>query len=152
MKKLSLFLLVAVALSACKKDSENTPATSNTDLLTSHNWKPSSGTISISAGGQTSSADAFDTCDKDDAYKFNTDKSLVVDAGTNKCSSSDPQKETGSWAFSNGDQKLTITLPNQAFPASALDIKELSSKTLHVSGTQTANGISYTVDATYVAQ
>jgi len=152
MKKLSLLLVAATALSACKKDSENAPATSNTDLLTSHNWKPSSGTISITVGGATTSSDAFETCDKDDAYKFNTDKSLVVDAGTTKCSSSDPQKETGTWAFSSGDQKLTMMLPNQAFPSSALDIKELNAKTLHLSGTQSASGASYTVDVTLVAQ
>ena len=152
MKKLSLFLLAAVALGACKKDSETTPSTSKTDLLTSHNWKPSAGTFSITAGGQTISSDAFESCDKDDAYKFNSDKTLVVDAGTNKCSSSDPQKETGSWALSSGDQKLTITLPSQVIPLSDVDIKELTTTTLHLSGTQSFNGSSYTVDVTFVAQ
>jgi hypothetical protein len=152
MKKLSLFLLATVALGACKKDSENTPTTSKTDLLTSHNWKPSAGTFSITAGGQTISNDAFDSCEKDDVYKFGTDKSLVVDAGTTKCDPSDPQKETGTWAFTSNEQKMTISMPGQSVPVSDLDIKELSAKTLHITATQSANGGSYSIDMTFVAQ
>ena len=84
-------------------------------------------------------------CDKDNTYKFNTDKTLVEDAGAVKCSTSDPQTETGSWDFNNSDQtQLKLSIPNSAL-GGTLDIKELTSSTLHVTGAQSG----YTVDATF---
>jgi hypothetical protein len=153
MKKLTLLLLSTVALGACKKDSENTPTLSKTELLTNHSWKQSSIVVTVAITGQAAyPLDLLDECNKDDSYKFNTNLGLVVDAGTDKCDSSDPQKETGSWALSNGDRNLTIKLPGQVFPFNELNINELSAKTLRVSGSQSVNGSSYTIDATFVAQ
>lgn len=150
MKKYLLLVGGILVLGACKKNDDATPtAQSKTDLLTAHNWKPSTGTYTITSSGTSITSDAFETCDKDDSYKFGSDKSLVVDAGTVKCNSSDPQKETGTWALSNNDQKLTMNLPNQAINGD-LDVKELTTTTLHLSGTQTSNGVTFTVDATFV--
>lgn len=150
MKKLATLLLASLALGACKKNNGDSPAPSRTDLLTSHNWKPSSGTITISGGGISLSQPVFQSCNMDDAYKFNTDKSVVVDAGTTKCATSDPQKQTGTWALSSDEQKLTINVPNSIINGDA-DIKELSASTLHIAGTQSVNGATYTADVTFVA-
>lgn len=146
MKKLTTVLLAGLALGACKKDNSDSPAQTRTDLLTAHNWKPSSGTYSFAGIG----GNLFQTCDKDDAYKFNTDKSVVVDAGTTKCNTSDPQKQTGTWALSSDEQKLTINVTGSLINGEA-DIKELSATTLHITGTQMLNGVPITADATFVA-
>jgi len=152
MKKLSFLLLAAAAFGGCKKDDATTtptPVVTKTDLLTAKSWKITAQTLTITTNGTTISDNTLDACDKDDAYKFNTDKSLVVDAGTNKCLTSDPQKETGTWAFPSSDEtKLRITLPNEAINGD-LTIKELTATTLHLYGTQTTNNVTYTVDATY---
>ncbi|GAA4501904.1 hypothetical protein GCM10023172_24430 [Hymenobacter ginsengisoli] len=88
-------------------------------------------------------------CDKDDFYKFNTDKTAIVDAGPTKCSPSDPQTESGTWAFNSNETKLTLMLPNSALNGDA-DIKELSATTLHLYSSQSVSGTAYTVDATFV--
>jgi hypothetical protein len=152
MNKFLLLAFGVALLSACKKDSDPVaPTASRTDMLTAKNWKLTSENVSITMSGVTLPVSTLEDCQKDDAYKFNTDKSLVVDAGANKCDTSDPQKETGTWSFSNTDQtKLKMTLPNSIVDGE-LDIKELTSSTLHVSATETNAGATYTIDATFTS-
>ncbi len=160
MKKLAYLALSGTALlltlAACHKNDDPTPP-SRTDYLTGHTWKPSSGTIVYTdpSTGKTISEDAFDPCEKDNFYKFNTDKTLVADEGATRCDPSDPQQETGTWAISNGDQQLTMILAGQALFSNAT-IKELSATTLHITGTDvdtsTGSPIPTTFDATFVAQ
>ena len=150
MKKLSLLLLAAVALGSCKKNDDNSPsAPSKTDLLTAKNWRPVTANITVTVAGQTVPFGNLDTCSKDDFLKFNTDKSLVHDAGATKCDASDPQTEKGTWSMPS-DAKLTVTLPaSSSLPVDGtFDVKELTATDLHLTSTQTQNGGSYTIDIT----
>lgn len=151
MKKLFLLLLTVASLSACKKDSENTP--SQTDLLTSKKWRVTafSATYTTSGGGAptTNTVDQYaqtPACSKDDFYKFNTDKTLILDEGATKCSISSSQTTAFTWDFNSGQTKLLIT-PAGAGTASTStsDLVELSATTLRIRETD-----SYTTGSTTV--
>lgn len=147
MKNTLLLLGIAATLGACKK-SDDSPSTSRTELLTAKSWRLS--TVSATVGGFPVPSSLFlQDCTKDDFYKFNTDKTLVQDAGTVKCNTSDPQTLTGTWSL-NGDQsKLTIAVPNSPLNGEA-DIRELSATTLRIYGTPTLSGAQATFEATFV--
>lgn len=149
MKKLFLVLSAVAALGACKKDSETTPTTSSrTDLLTAKPWQATTVNITVS-GIPIPSGQFISACQLDNTYKFNADKTLVVDEGATKCNTTDPQTTSGTWAFANTDQtKVTITVPNSVFNGD-FDIKALSASTLQLNATQSLSGLSYTIDATF---
>jgi hypothetical protein len=153
MKKLSLLLLAALALGGCKKnDDANAPAgPSKADLLTAKSWRPSAAVLSVTVAGIATPVGSFGACDKDDIVTFNTDKSLVHDAGATKCDATDPQTERGSWSMPN-DSKLNLVLPSSSsLSGGTFDIKELSATTLHLVTTETQSGITYTADVTFTA-
>lgn len=150
MKKLFFCLGTLAALGACKKDSDTTPAStaSRTDLLTAKAWQISNVALTVN-GISLPSSQFITACQLDNSFKFNTDKTLVVDEGATKCNATDPQTTSGTWAFSNTDQtKITITLPGSVFNGDA-DVKELSSSALRLYGAQSASGLSYTLDTTF---
>lgn len=148
MKKLSLLLLTALTVGACKKDNGNAPADPRTDLLTAKAWRLSTVAVTV-YGTVLPSSSVIADCDKDNFYRFNADKSLLADAGTVKCSTSDPQTQAGTWAFNNDQTKLTIVLPGSALNGEAT-IQELSATALHLVSTQATAGLTYTIDATLI--
>jgi hypothetical protein len=159
MKKLFLFALTVASLSACKKDSENTP--SKTDLLTSKKWRVTSftATYSTSGGGAptTNTVDQYaqtPACSKDDFYKFNSDKTLILDEGATKCGTSDPQTTAFTWDLNSDQTKLFINASGSS-SSSPNDIVELSASTmrLHTTDIYTANGLTITsvADVTFTA-
>ena len=143
MKKACLLLLTLATLGACKKDSGSSPAPSRTDLLTTPKWKLTGGTIS--AGGQSLPISlVLPTSYNDDTFKFNTDKTVIDDAGTVKCNATDPQTQTGSWSFANSDQtQLQLTVPSTPLNGT-FDIKELTSNSLRLSGTLSGAAVDVT--------
>ena len=149
MKKIFLFLGTMAVLSACKKSDES-PATasSRTELLTAKSWRLSSATITAN-GFPVSSSTFIQDCSKDDTFKFNADKTLVQDAGTIKCNTSDPQTQTGTWALNSDQSKLTISIPNSPLNGEA-EVKELTSNTLRIYGTPSLSGLALTLDVTFV--
>ncbi|MVN76150.1 hypothetical protein GO988_07420 [Hymenobacter sp. HMF4947] len=148
MRKLSLFLLVAVSLGACKKDSDSAaPTPSRTDLLTAKNWRLTTATISVSGFPLPG---AIAACSLDDFLKFGTDKVLTHDEGATKCDPTDPQTDKGTWDMPS-EAKLTLALPNSDLPGGTFDIKELTATTMHLTLTDTSGGIPATVDITLTA-
>lgn len=111
MKTSSTYLLIAAMAAltvSCKKDGETTPTPSKTDLLTAKNWR----VTDLKLGGQSIyNSGLIDPCDKDNLYKFNTNKTATFDEGAAKCNPSDPQTQTGSWDFTTNETKLKITDP-----------------------------------------
>ncbi len=144
MKKLFLLCLGIATLGACKKNSEPAPpSTTRTDLLTTPKWKLSGGTISAGVGTFPLST-IVGTCYNDDTFKFNTDKTVVNDAGTVKCNATDPQTQTGSWSFANSDQtQLQLNVPGTPL-SGTYEIKELTSSTLHLTGTLSGAAVDVT--------
>ncbi len=136
MKKLSLFLFVAVTLGACKKDNENTPTPpSRTELLTAKNWRISGHTSTTVSNGTTIKKDEYaasPACERDDFTKFNASKVVVYDQGASKCDASDPQTENGAWDINKDETKLTVASPALASLALPCDIVELTATTLHI--------------------
>ncbi|MGI4741031.1 MAG: hypothetical protein ACRYG7_38170 [Janthinobacterium lividum] len=152
MKKLILCLSAVAVLGACKKDSDTTPTptptASRTDLLTAKPWQASTVNLTLS-GIPIPSSQFITACQLDNTYKFNTDKTLVIDEGATKCNTTDPQTTSGTWAFSNTDQtKVTLVVPGSVFNGD-FDIKTLSATTLQLNTTQSLSGLSYTIDATF---
>jgi hypothetical protein len=144
MKKAYLLLIGLAALGACNKNSEPAPAPSRTDLLTTPKWKISTGTVSLGTNSFPINV-VLPTCYNDDTFKFNTDKTVVDDAGATKCNATDPQTQTGSWSFANSEQtQMQLTVPNTPLNGT-FDIKELTSNSLRLTGTLSGA----TVDVTF---
>jgi hypothetical protein len=157
MKKLSFLLLSLIALGACKKDGENTPSASRTDLLTAKKWRVSSLTYTAISVGKITTTDEYaleQACHRDDFYKFNTDKTLVADEGATKCSASDTQTSTQNWDF-NSDQTNLLVTSSGYMSTGSKDIVELSATTLRLREVHTyiSNGATTTEtdDITFTA-
>jgi hypothetical protein len=122
-KKITLLAFVALAaLSSCKKDDSTAD---NKALLTSGKWKLTAETVK---GVNTFTTKA--NCDKDNTWAFTTDGKLTLDEGATKCDPTDPQTETGTWIFTDTEQKKMVITAGFALP---VDILELTTTTLKMS-------------------
>lgn len=155
MRKVSLLLIVAAALGACKKDNETTP--SKTDLLAAKSWRVvaqssvySSPSINNGTAITTNRYAAKTSCERDNFFKFSATGTLIFDEGDSKCDSSAPQKQHGSWDFSSDQTRLTLKDPSQGIPMGTFDVVSFSATQLElrysysyssggVSATQTEN-------------
>ena len=118
-----MIAVVAIfAFYACKKDTAT-----KTDLLTQHSWKQTGFTFN-----GVSLYDSLDACDKDNIFTFSTNFTYKQDEGATKCNSTDPQTiESGNWAFTNSESKLS-TVPTGGTPTVS-DILQLDENTLKLS-------------------
>lgn len=151
MRKISLLLVLAAALGACKKDTDTTP--SKTDLLAAKNWRIvsqsstySSSSINNGAAITSNKYTAMPSCERDNFFKFSATSTLILDEGDSKCDSSDPQKQHGSWSFNSDQTKLTLNDPSQAIPMGTFDVVSLSASKLELrySYSYSSGGISAT--------
>lgn len=135
MKKMIRFTLIAFAalivLSSCKKDDK-----SNTELLTAGNWKLVSEMEKVDNGNWVENIGSYSSCDLDDYIIFKTNNTYEFNEGASKCDPTDPQIETGIWAFEANETKLSVD-------GEAADLKELSSSTLMISSSITFGGSIY---------
>ena len=124
----------SLVFTSCKKDSDDPKPKSKAELITAKNWRVSADvSTEVGSNGQTVTTDGYakyQACEKDDYVKFNSDKTLKSNQGTNRCNSSDPQEETGSWDFNSDQTKLTLVNPNFGGLAIQLDLVELTATTL----------------------
>lgn len=149
MKKLCFLLLVTASVSACKKEPV-TAAPSRTDLLTAKNWRKTAWTITSGSAAPTDVYAQLPACERDDFYKFNVDKSLVLDAGPTRCNPTDPQTRPGTWTINSDQTVLTLAdaLGNQPL---ANEVLELSATTLHLRTSRTSGTTTSTGDVTFTA-
>jgi hypothetical protein len=150
MKKLFLFALVVSTLSACKKDSENSP--SKTDLLTSKKWRitAETETSTVTTTGSapiTTTSNQYATtpaCEKDNFTQFSTNKTFVEDEGASKCDPNDPQTTSGTWDLP-GDQTKLIVGTSGVPGTNDFEVLELTSSTLRLrdSYSYSSSGITY---------
>jgi hypothetical protein len=156
----SVGLCLAVALVGCGKDDSddakpNTPTlTAKETLLTSKNWRISAVSVTHSFFGQTINSDGYaqlSACKKDDFIKYNADKTAVGDEGATKCSTSDPQTSSFTWAFNSAETELTHsgTINGTATSVKA-EVLQLTATTLQIRTTnvQTQSGVTSTSTAT----
>lgn len=144
---LALFIL----FSACSKDDNKTAPTSKSALI-ARNWKQTD-----LLAGQAGSAEVsvfntfFEACNKDDIWQFKADGTYTVVEGPTKCSPTDPDVvTTGTWQLTDNENKIIIDDANE--PAETLTIKELTSTSFKISGTQVSNGTTFTATVVFTGQ
>jgi hypothetical protein len=151
-KSVIFTLFVATFIVSCGKKSDPEPAPlTNTQKLTGKNWKitgftvnpgvPMNGTVVTDYFAQMQS------CDKDNFMTFNANGAVVSDEGNTKCSSNDPQTNTGTWSWANNEAKLTVTYPGNS--PETYDVLLNDGNTLKMSQTLTINGINYVGTLTF---
>lgn len=148
MKKIALFLLIgSLGFTACKKKDKET---SKADLLVQGNWKLTTANLN----GLLDLLTTFEACQKDNYYLFNADKSLSVDEGPTKCTTSAPQRSSdGNWSLSGNDSKITISGSSLTTGLGALsitgDIVTLNATTLQIKKDTAIGTISGTINITF---
>lgn len=105
--KLSFAVVVLLSVSSCKKSNNSK---SRTELLTQKAWIISNSEIGSGENWATEEEFAsWETCQKDDAIIFKTDKTIEVNQGASKCEEDEPQTlNEGSWDFADDETKLTL--------------------------------------------
>lgn len=116
LKTICIVLLVFTAFTACKKKND---AKSKTELLTKSAWLVSKYEEKINNGAYVDDYPNWLACEKDDKIIFATNNVATYDEGASKCSPSDPQTETTSWAFLENETKLSFG--GETFTIEALD-------------------------------
>lgn len=153
MKKSILFALLAISLPfSCKK--EDNP--SKTELLTSHCWILSEGTVSpavvINGVPITDFYSTLALCDRDNVTCLLENGSVYVDEGASKCDPSDPQVNTsGTWWF-NADETVLLAFTDTNPDTIHSEFLELSANRLRIRQTVELLGQPREVTFTYLPE
>lgn len=92
-------LVLSVTWASCSKNSSSNNS-NNVTLLTKSTWKFDTSGIDMDMNGTIDQEDPIiEPCFKDNTFVFNTDSTVVMDEGANKCSTN-PQTSTYSWTIS----------------------------------------------------
>ncbi len=146
MNKPIMFLLGLLLLGgACTKDD----TASNTDKLTTGQWKLTASTSSFTFNGNLQTFDVYEqlgSCVKDDFFEFKALGIAVRDEGPTKCNVGDSQQLTGTWAFAQNETHLLVAGIGYNFDA---EILELTDTKLRVKFVIDQNGIVTTYDNTF---
>jgi IPT/TIG domain/Lipocalin-like domain len=119
-----------------------------TQLLTDKNWRLTAYT-SDNGSRVTDVYATLDACEKDDLLRFELPNIFTYDQGATRCSASDPQTQTGTWAFNANQTKLTTTLGGLTDTS---DITELTANTLKIRYVDNFGGTNYIYVLTYTKQ
>ncbi|MBF9235967.1 hypothetical protein I2I05_01025 [Hymenobacter sp. BT683] len=154
-----LILSLALVAAACGKDGDPTPdkpaVSAKTALLTTPKWRITAIVGTTTFGGQTTTINGYASlpaCQKDNFGKFNVDKSVVMDEGATKCSTTAPQSKTGTWSFNAAETELTTVDPSQ--PTGTLqhtvvaEVLQLTATALKVKTTTTQTVSGFTIVST----
>jgi len=102
-------------LLACKKEENNSPPKTKTQLLTQSSWRFSSAT----ANGSDASG-YLQACQKDNIYTFAAAGTGSMDEGPTRCNMSDPQSTPFTWNFASNETVLHIS--TQLFSGTSNDM------------------------------
>lgn len=144
---LALFLLFT---SCSKEDNTSKPVTKA--ALVARNWKQTDLLASQTGTPEVSVFTTFmEACDRDNIWQFKADGTFTVMEGASKCISSDPDTVTsGTWQLAENDTKIIIDDVKE--PAETLTIRELTSTSFKITGTQVSNGTSFTATIVFAPQ
>lgn len=145
MKSLIRLTLIAVSamfiLASCSKDEEEVSKT-RTELLTQADWKIVSDMNKSGSDPWNDEISSYDACELDNYLSFKIDHTAVYDEGATKCDPSDPQIESGVWAFTDNDTRINLN-------GASFTLDELSATTLTISFSYTYNGVTEYIKQTY---
>jgi Lipocalin-like domain len=122
--------MVAMSMQGCKKDTADTGTTTE-QLLEAGKWKFSAAKIN-----GLDAAPLLQGCQKDNLISFyNTPivKTGDIDEGGTKCSSSDPQTRTFSWAVANNVLTIESSAPIFAGGSNKFTLVKVSATELVIS-------------------
>jgi Lipocalin-like domain len=135
MKKVLVALCCVATLASCKKESVTI---AKSDALVAHSWKTSKVEAVVNGIGVDATSTFVEDCDKDDTETFTADKKWTANHGTVKCDTNEAATETGTWALSENDSKLSVTSPDgtDVYTVNTLDANTMVlTKTVPVFGT-----------------
>jgi hypothetical protein len=133
MIRISLMAVAAMLiLSSCKKEDVKTQT--KTELVTQGNWKLVSDMSKSGTGQWVEDIGSYATCESDNYFAFKADHTLEFNEGATMCDVTDPQSQTGIWAFTDNETKLSLN----GAPA---DLNELTSTSLIITFSFTGNGV-----------
>ena len=143
--KPSIFILaLCVSLLACKKDSGS--STSNTQQISSADWKYDTGGVSDANGNiiiPFTSATVPD-CLTDNTIHFNSNGTGTVAENANVCPGA-PGTSTFNWSFSNSETVLNVSAGAIAGIGGSFKIKTLTSTQFTLLKDTTVSGVATTV-------
>jgi hypothetical protein len=140
MRNIFLPLLLAGALTACKKEEATAPA-SKTDLLTAKNWRLTAYTTTVIAASGNTTTDMYAAeppCSRDNFMAFKRDNTLAFDEGLTKCNPLAEQTTSIAWAWQDNETTLAYSTNTNSGtgPVGISTLKyqvvELTASTLHV--------------------
>lgn len=112
---ISLFIgLVAAGFSSCKKDKNEVPPKTKTELITTGSWKIISFVTNpakdMDGDGdvETNGFEFMPPCLKDNIISFKTNGQVEINNGLLKCSASDPQVHSFNWSLTDNDTKIIL--------------------------------------------
>jgi len=155
-------LSAGLVLSGCGKDDDEKGPEVSPTKLTGKTWKLTAANLSPAFTDPESGVSYSDlysvmeACERDNTVMYMaadanaTSGVLMGDEGATKCDDSDPQQEAGTWAFNENKTKLTQSQAGE--DAITVDIIELSNTTMRQRYSDTFEGQTYTVVATFTAQ
>ena len=156
MRKSTIFLASALLLtttffSACSKDDVAPRATTKTELLTAKKWRITAATYKEDNDPVQDKYADVDACSKDDFYKFNADKTFVLDEGATRCNTNDPQTYVSGWDITADGSILLLLEMKGSTSAELYDITELTDSKLRIGQTYTGNGFKQVSELTFTA-
>lgn len=125
-----LGVICSITILSCNNKEPKQPTPSS--YLTQGKWKLVS---AQAAGGLLDLMSSMKDCQKDNYYIFNTNNSITINEGANKCNDSAKQEITqGTWTLSNNDAKISINGTDILMGVNSLtaDITTLNFITLQV--------------------
>ncbi len=146
----ALTLALLLSFASCGKDG-STKTISKASLI-ARNWIQTD-LLAAQAGTPEVSVfnSFFEACDKDNIWQFSANGTYTVVEGSTKCVSTDPNVvSSGTWQLTENETKIIID--DSAEPAETLTIRELTSTSFRISGTQVSNGTTFTATIVFTAQ
>ncbi len=151
MKKIRIFTIAALMMGfvSCQKEENNdqrngeTPAPTKQEILASKTWLLTGMTISPAMQGVSDIFPMVDACQKDNTWKFTngSNKTLLIDEGSNMCRDS-KQQTTTTWDLNDAGDKLTIDKYDYS-------MKDLSTGGFKLEEEWVEDGKHYTITSVY---
>lgn len=136
---------ISLLVISCKKESNDPPAKTKTELITQASWK-----FSTATSGGTDISAFIATCQKDNILTFSASLNGIADEGATKCNAGDPQTNPFTWSFGAGETILNVSSTFFSGGSNVFTIVSLTATELILSQTITVSGTPQNVIVRFV--